>query len=139
LSEIDETKQDPMNLTTKFMEIYKGESYEELKKSSTTLDFEYVKFPMVSLQKEIDISYFEGASYSKFPIAEAKKEVLLKINEKGAHAKAAVAITARGISMRKSYTFQKPFLLWIYNKKLGLLPLFVAVIDYSDWKNPGEL
>lgn len=95
-----------------------------------------IRFPMIDLQKTVDVGWLKGLQAGNFFINEAKKEIMFRMNEKGAHAKAAVAFTARGIS--RSYRVKRSFILWITTAD-QTEPIFTLFCDYDSWKEPQKL
>ena len=103
-------------------------------------------FPMVSLDRMEDISYFIGMVFlgvdmmgekTPFIIEQALNQNKLKMNHLGARAESAAAFGAmRGMS--SSLVIDEPFMVWFTREGLDL-PFFVAYVTPDDWKNPGVL
>jgi hypothetical protein len=107
-------------------------------------DFEGVRFPMVDLRQNVDISWILGMSTNDakgnpWLISQALQENRLRMNEIGARAQSAVALTIRCAGFLKPpHLINKPFLIWFMRPGLPI-PLFVGYITEADWKNPGDL
>lgn len=111
-------------------------------------DYEKLLFPMVDLDRQEDLSWFEGMSFmgidrtshaTPFYIAQALNQNKLKINHLGARAESATAFGAtRGISFNPTLVIDRPFLFWLTRRDLGH-PYFCAYVTEEDWKNPGKL
>lgn len=121
-------------------------SVEMLLQSYPKIAYEYegVIFPKVDLDQKVDISWLKGMIYNQTPgweIEEALQQTKFKMNEMGAHAKSAVVVrfVALGMHMPKEpYVIDRPFITWIEKEGLSV-PLFAGYINYSDWKDPGNL
>lgn len=103
-------------------------------------------FPMVNIDQEVDVSWLKGLSTHTDSgrvarLTEVVQYCELKVNETGALAAAAtgMAVTYESlITPKPAVVFDQPFLLWISRNGCPL-PTFAAWVDYTDWKNPGEL
>lgn len=94
--------------------------------------FTKLKFPEVSMELNIDISWMKGMRVKDgFQIDETMKKIILRLDDKGARAKSAVALTTRGLDMG-IYTIQKPFFVIFMKEGLALSP-FVAVSGQDTW------
>ncbi|MFC1623036.1 hypothetical protein ACFL2R_01355 [Patescibacteria group bacterium] len=97
-----------------------------------------VKFPMIDLDQQPDISWLQGTyHHQEGVIAQAKQQTKFKMNEKGALLESAVAITTMKCCLhnKKEITINQPFYLWI--KRPGVsLPIFCAYMDTASWKKP---
>lgn len=108
--------------------------------------FEAVRFPMVKLDQEVNISWLKKmwtrtGSNRDFEIKQAVQQTKIAMNERGARAKSAVAIGISATSVRlppPEYTIDKPFLFVMMRPGLAR-PLIAAKIERPDWKNPGDL
>jgi len=107
----------------------------------------WLRFPMVDLNLETDISWLIGmrtvtASGEEAMISQALQQTKFKMNQFGARVKSAVAIIMRTISARVEVGYpiiiDKPFFLWIERPGMSS-PLMYAYIDEQDWKDPGDL
>lgn len=116
-------------------------------KSKTTASEGILRFPMVDMDQEVDISWLKGMTTKDAygdhnEISQALQQTKLKMNEKGARVKSAAAVGAiRSVSVRiplMLYVIDKPFLMWIERPGLSL-PLFAGYITKENWKNPGTL
>lgn len=109
-------------------------------------NYDRVRFPMVDLNLETDLSWLlkmwtRTDRGQRAVITEAKQQSILKINEKGALAKSAsgMAITLEAFSPPgEELVIDQPFLFWIERDGMPW-PMFTALVDYPDWKNPGNL
>lgn len=100
---------------------------------------------MVGLDRQPDLSWLVGlwttsTAGQRATIAEAKQQSILKVNHKGALARsgAGATIHLESLVVGNELIINRPFLFWIARDGYPL-PLFAAVIDYADWKNPGKL
>ena len=110
-------------------------------------EFGSLHFPMVKIDQSEDISWLEGLSTLRQDTAflvwveKALQQNRLKMNQFGARAQSATVLVVRslGIEMPKPpHIINQPFLVWFTRRGLSL-PYFVAYVDESDWKNPGNL
>ncbi|OGG08769.1 hypothetical protein A2154_03810 [Candidatus Gottesmanbacteria bacterium RBG_16_43_7] len=108
--------------------------------------FGELQFPMVHIDHETDVSWLVNLwtrrdSGQKAWVREAKQQSILKINEKGALAKSGFGMSVSLemlVFQRKPLIIDRPFLFWISRKGYPL-PLFSAWVDYTEWKDPGDL
>ena len=108
--------------------------------------YDYLKFPMVNLNHQVDISWLKGMwtidanSGQRAEISQALQQVKFKMNETGARVKSAVAIGVRFVSAlsNQPLVIDKPFFLWIEREGMST-PIIYAYIDQEDWKDPGNL
>lgn len=112
--------------------------------------YQGVIFPKVSLDQEPDIGWLEGmwtpGHYKGVSghsiIEQALQQTKFKMNETGARAESAVAIRIATLGAPapepEPYRIDRPFVCWIEKEGISL-PLFVAYIQYADWKEPGSL
>lgn len=107
--------------------------------------FGELQFPMVHIDHTTDVGWLVNFwtmrdSGQKAWVSEAKQQSILKINEKGALAKSAfgMAVTLETFIQKMPLVIDSPFLFWISRQGYPL-PLFAAWVDYTEWKNPGEL
>ena len=108
--------------------------------------FTEATFPMVSLDRMEDISYFIGMAFlgsvangakTPFIIEQALNQNKLKMNHLGARAESAAAFGAmRGMS--STLIIREPFLVWFTRDGLDL-PYFAAYVTPDDWQDPGTL
>lgn len=111
-------------------------------------DYDWLKFPMVDLNHQIDIGWLKGMWTTttrknigqKAIISQALQQTKFKMNQFGARVKSAVAIGVRTVSIRieQGFIINKPFFLWI-EREGATIPVMYAYIDREDWKNPGNL
>ncbi len=116
------------------------EQIASLDKKETTKSYTGVKFPMVELSQQEDVSWLLGLWYDSSPeweVVQALQETRFAMNEKGAHAQSAVAveIVLRCIPTKPCFVIDKPFYLWIERPGMSV-PLFAGYIDMADWKEP---
>jgi hypothetical protein len=105
--------------------------------------YDGVVFPMVSYDREQDISWIVGMSTADdrgvpAHIAEALQQTKFSMNEVGAKVESAAAMKIMRSAPRrmpKRLIIDKPFLLWIRRKGLSQ-PLFVGHFCEDVWKNP---
>jgi hypothetical protein len=101
-------------------------------------------FPMVDMRVQEDVSWLRGMHTvgqdgSPWTVTQAKQENRLRMNQFGARAQSATAmVMTRGISFEKPFVVDGPFMVW-FTRPDCTRPLFAAWVDYSDWKNPGDL
>lgn len=108
--------------------------------------YDWLMFPMVDLNHEVDISWLKNmqttveGSGEEAIISDALQQTKFKMNELGARVKSAVAIKVTITSVRREMglIIDKPFFLWIEREGM-LIPVMYAHIDEGDWKNPGNL
>lgn len=121
--------------------------------SNDSLDgYKGLKFPMVELNQEEDISLFKGMSFRglspvdgsewDFRISQAKQQTKFKMNYEGAKAESAAAFAIRRVAMVSKpppmMVIDQPFYVWMVRDSLSQ-PYFAAYVDYSNFKDPGEL
>ncbi|MBI5732577.1 hypothetical protein HY967_01285 [Candidatus Jorgensenbacteria bacterium] len=110
--------------------------------------YEYVEFPMIDLNHEVDIKWLRGMqtnqvdTWSLYQISQALQQTKFKMNEFGARVKSAVAI---GVFLStvappppKALIIDKPFYLWIERDGVSA-PIIAARFDLDVWKDPGSL
>jgi hypothetical protein len=115
-----------------------------VKYAKSVYDFEKVIFPMVDLNKQIDVSWLLNMSTMSNDVrpayvSQAVQQTIFKMNETGAQAQSAFAgaITKRGgSSSEENMVINEPFLCWITRRDFKM-PLFAGYITQQDWKNPG--
>lgn len=108
--------------------------------------YDRVRFPMVNLNLETDLSWLLGMwtvtnTGKRAVITEAKQQSILKINHEGALARSAtgMAVTLESFSPPgEELVIDRPFLFWIVRKGMPW-PMFTAWVGYSVWKDPGNL
>lgn len=108
-------------------------------------DYNGVIFPKVDLNQQVNIDWLkmlstQGKDGLPAVISQALQQTIFKLNVEGAYAKSGVALgmTRGGIRGPRPYVIDEPFVCWIEKKGVSV-PLFAGYIDYSDWKDPGEL
>lgn len=113
-----------------------------LRRTASLADGMEVIFPMVDLDREVDLSWLLGLSATHQDalvgvISQALQQTKLKLDERGAHVKDAVAIVlTRGLSARpRPYLIDRPFLIWIERPGYQY-PLFAGYITEEHWRNP---
>lgn len=136
---LDKPSTDPFGL------LVQANAYQQLMKYDST--HEGLHFPMVSIDNQPDMSWLinlwtTSVDGRKSWISDAKQQSILKINEKGALAKSgfmgAVRMETAMLQPTIPLIIDRPFLFWMSREGYPL-PLFAAWVDYSEWKNPGEL
>jgi len=108
--------------------------------------YDWLKFPMVDLNHETDISWLIGMntrdkSGDPWIISQAKQQTKFKMNQYGARVKSAVAVSVvkACVSVEEhGLLIDKPFYLWIERPSV-ITPTVYAYIDVPDWKDPGDL
>lgn len=98
-------------------------------------------FPMVDLDQEVDIGFFENMNFEgeKFPykIKTAKQQTKFKMNEIGAKVESAVCYAvyaACAMEPDPPLVIDKPFFVWIVRKNTKI-PYFAGYITEEDWKD----
>jgi len=103
---------------------------------------ESVVFPKVDLDQETDVNWLEDMLYSPFPgyrIDRAIQQVKFKMNEHGLHAKSGMGIRIETLGAHpEPLVIDRPFITWIEKDQISV-PLFAGLINYGDWKDPGNL
>lgn len=109
--------------------------------------YDYLKFPMVDLNQQVDISWLIGmnttveATEDDAVISQALQQTKFKMNQFGARVKSAVAIAvlcAGTPPPSRGLEIDKPFFLWIERGGVST-PVLYAYIDEADWKDPDDL
>ncbi|MDP2974078.1 MAG: serpin family protein [Candidatus Diapherotrites archaeon] len=107
--------------------------------------YEGVKFPMIDLNQEVDISWLVGMNTvdkekKGWFISQAKQQTKFRMNEKGAIAESAAAVGMLRMcaSFEKPLLIDKPFFVAITRPGCAK-PLFVGYCSWDVWKNPGHL
>jgi len=108
--------------------------------------YDWLKFPMVDLNHETDISWLVGMHTKDkdggpWAISKALQQTKFKMNQYGARVKSAVAISFERCAMparENGLKIDKPFYLWIVRPSIAT-PIMYAYIDTPDWKDPGDL
>ena len=103
-------------------------------------------FPMVDINDQPDISWLIGMNTTDqhgkhAEISQALQQTKFKMNQFGARVKSAVAIGITITAVRKEpqwLVIDKPFYLWIERDGVSF-PVVGMYVDYSDWKDPGNL
>lgn len=104
-------------------------------------DYSNIRFPMVDLDQEVDISWLMGMQFPNYFIAQAKQQTKFKMNETGARVRSAVAIGIEKTCMplpRKKCIIDQPFYLWIERPGVKV-PVFAGYISEENWKDPQNL
>ncbi len=109
---------------------------------TSTDDYDAVKFPMVDLDQEVNISWLEKMQLQDWYIAQALQQNKFKMNEVGAHVKSAVAIamerSCHDPRDENNIVIDKPFYLWI--ERPGITdPIFAGYITEQHWKEPQDI
>jgi len=99
-----------------------------------------VRFPMVDLEQDVDISWIEKMFVDDWYIAKAEQKTRFKMNHVGAKVESAVNMNLMKCCAHpgRVMVIDKPFLIWISRPGLHL-PLFAGYITQEDWKDPGEV
>lgn len=113
-------------------------------------EFDGLQFPKVSLDQEVDISFFEEMGFEgtgarggkgRLKIKEAKQQTKFKMNHLGAKAESAAAFSM-GLECcfvgKPDMIIDKPFFAWMTRPGLDV-PYFAGYISKEDWKDPGEI
>lgn len=102
-------------------------------------------FPMVDINDQPDISWLVGMQTTDkdendWEISQALQQTKFKMNQFGARVKSAVAMGFRSLSMDHPQwlMIDRPFYLWIERDGVSF-PVVGMYVDYSDWKDPGNL
>jgi hypothetical protein len=105
-------------------------------------------FPMVDINDQPDISWLKGLwtttdDHAKAEISQAFQQTKFKMNQFGARVKSAVAISAMLMTAMPPedppwLVIDEPFYLWIERPGVPF-PVVAMHVDYSDWKDPGDL
>lgn len=111
-----------------------------------TSGYEALRFPMVDLNQQVDISWLiymntTDAQGRPWFISQALQQTKFKMNEVGARVKSEVAIgLMRYAAPRAPRTLiiDRPFYLWMERDGVTI-PIMYSYIDEQDWKNPGSL
>lgn len=113
--------------------------------SPSGMRYDWLKFPMIDLDQEADISWLKGMQTfdtdgKKWEISKAFQQTKFKMNQFGARVKSAVAIVVKAVSIIQEVglVIAPPFLLWI-EKKDASIPVIYAYIDKENCKDPGDL
>jgi hypothetical protein len=103
-------------------------------------------YPMVSLDKPVDISWLmgmatEGQSGMPAEISEAIQLARFKLNEKGARFETTVQVGLRytccASDRKPDHVINRPFLIWCQREELSQ-PLYAMYVAEEDWKDPGD-
>jgi hypothetical protein len=104
--------------------------------------YDFIKFPMVDLDQEVNIKWLLGMRCPGYNIEQALQQTKFKMNEEGARVKSAVAIAlteSAGISQpKKCIIVDEPFYVWI-ERPVFQAPIFVGYIAQEHWKDPKNL
>jgi hypothetical protein len=116
----------------------------EAGKARRSEEYKGCDFPMVDMLVQEDVSWLRGMctvgqDNSPWTVTQAMQENRLRMNQFGARAQSATAmVVTRGISFEQPFVVDEPFIVW-FTKPNCTRPLFAAWVDYSDWRNPGDL
>ena len=109
--------------------------------------YDYLKFPMVDLNQQVDIAWLMGMNTTDENtgnpaiISQALQQTKFKMNQFGARVKSAVAIGVVITSVPpppRGLEIDRPFFLWIEREGITV-PVMYAYLDQEDWKDPGNL
>jgi hypothetical protein len=110
--------------------------------------FDHLKFPMVDLDHEVDVSFFKGLGFygvgtrtgraGTYRCLQAKQQTKFRMNHLGARAESAAAMGFGLECFRPPLVIDKPFFVWITRKGMNL-PVFAAYVDREDWKAPASV
>lgn len=105
-------------------------------------DYDIVKFPMVDLDQEVNVTWLVDMTLPGWFIAEALQQTKFKMNNVGAHVKSGFAMSMCRSSGREPIprvlTIDQPFYLWIERSGVTV-PVFAGYITQQDWKKPENL
>lgn len=109
------------------------------------MDYDYLKFPMVDLNQEVDITWLEGiwttvaGSVHRAFIVKALQQTKFKMNEFGAKVESTMTgLVAGATDDERELRIDQPFFLWIEREGISI-PVIYAYITEEDWKDPGSL
>ncbi len=106
--------------------------------------YQHVIFPIVSLNQEPDVGWFEGMSttgvFGSAAIERALQQTTFEMGLSGATARSAFAsrvvrLGRLGRQPDRPYSIDRPFVCWIQKEGVPL-PVFAAYIPFASWKEP---
>lgn len=111
--------------------------------SAQPTPYDYVRFPQVSLDQQVDISWLLDMQCPNkngglnWKISQAMQQTKFKMDGKGAHVESAVAITFQRMIACvtlpvKRLVIDQPFYVWIERPGCSI-PVFAGYIDTTDW------
>lgn len=121
------------------------EKVQFLSEGQKNWDYEGLYFPMVSLDQEVDISFFVGMNFdgeeTSFRIGQALQQTKFRMNHEGARAESAAAFVMECFCASEPSPplhIDAPFYVWMTRPGMTV-PYFAAFIDKEDWKEPESL